>query len=64
MSHYMVRLLLADAILAGSMLAQTAGTGTLVGAVTDSTGAVVVGAKVSAVNAATAFVSRPPDIGV
>lgn len=54
----MVRLLFAAAILAGSMLAQTAGTGTLVGAVTDSTGAVVVGAKVSVVNVATAFVSE------
>ena len=38
-------------------LAQTGGTGTLVGTVTDSTGAVMVGAKVTAVNSATGFTS-------
>lgn len=38
--------------------AQTGGAGTLVGTVTDSTGAVVVGAKVTVVNTETAFVSE------
>jgi hypothetical protein len=36
--------------------AQTAGTATLVGTITDSTGAIIVGAKVSVVNQSTAFV--------
>ena len=40
------------------MLAQTTGTGTLVGTVTDSTGAVVANANVTATNVATAFVSK------
>jgi hypothetical protein len=43
---------------AGVMLAQTAGTGTLVGTVTDSTGAVMVDANVTVTNVATAFVSK------
>jgi hypothetical protein len=43
---------------AGVMLAQTAGTGTLVGTVTDTSGAVVPGASVTVTNAATSFVSK------
>ena len=46
--------------LAGSAWAQTAGTGTVVGTVTDSTGAVVVGAAVTVVNTATSFTSKTP----
>lgn len=46
------------ALLAGGLKGQTAGTATLVGTVTDSTGAVHVGAKVSAVNVATSFVTE------
>ena len=45
---------------AGTAWAQTAGTGTLVGTVTDSTGAVVVGAIVTVVNTATSFTSKTP----
>lgn len=44
--------------LAGLTWAQTAGTGTLVGTLTDSTGALVTGAKVTVVNTATSFVSE------
>ena len=40
------------------LLAQTAGTGTLVGTVTDTSGAILVGAKVTVVNTATSFVSE------
>jgi hypothetical protein len=40
--------------------AQTTGTGTLVGTVSDTTGAVVAGAKVVVVNTATAFTSEIP----
>ncbi len=47
-------------LLATSALAQTTGTGTLVGTITDSTAAVVAGAKVTVVNAATAFTSEVP----
>jgi len=43
---------------AGVMLAQTTGTGTLVGTVTDSTGALVANASVIATNVATSFVSK------
>jgi len=43
---------------AGVMLAQTTGTGTLVGTVTDSTGALVANASVVATNVATSFVSK------
>src|ERR1039458_6652086 len=43
---------------AGVMLAQTAGPGTLVGTVTDTSGAVVPGASVTVTNAATSFVSK------
>src|SRR5688572_27773880 len=42
----------------GSVMAQTAGTATLVGNVSDASGAVVVGAKVTVVNTANAFVSE------
>jgi len=41
-----------------ALLGQTAGTGTLVGTVTDTTGAVVVGAKVTVVNTGTSFTSE------
>ncbi|HYW47374.1 MAG TPA: TonB-dependent receptor [Bryobacteraceae bacterium] len=43
---------------AGVILAQTAGTGTLVGTITDSTGAVMVNATVTVTNVATSFVSK------
>ena len=43
---------------AATMMAQTAGTATLVGNVTDASGALVVGAKVTVVNTANAFVSE------
>ncbi len=43
---------------ASLMMAQTTGTGTLVGTVVDTSGAVVVGAKVTIVNPANAFVSE------
>jgi len=52
------RISLAAALLTGAMLAQTAGTGTLVGTVTDTTGAVVAAAKVTVVNVDTSFVSE------
>jgi len=48
----------ATLLFAVSMSAQTTGTGTLVGTVTDTTGAVVAGAKITVVNAATAFTSE------
>ena len=47
-------------LLAAAAFAQTTGTGTLVGTITDSTAAVVAGAKVTVVNAATAFTSEVP----
>src|SRR5215475_5212310 len=40
-----------------AMFAQTGGTGTLVGTVTDSSGAIMPGARVTVVNSATAFTS-------
>ena len=43
---------------AAGLWAQTASTGTLVGTVTDSTGAVVVGASVTVVNDATSFTNK------
>jgi hypothetical protein len=43
---------------AGAAAAQTAGTATMVGTVTDSTGAVVAGAKATAVNQATSFTTE------
>lgn len=57
-STSLVRLWLAGFTLAGVTLAQTTGAGTLVGTVTDSTGAVVVGARLSVVNVDTAFHSE------
>lgn len=42
----------------GSLRAQTAGTATLVGTISDSTGAVVIAAKVTVVNQNTSFVSE------
>ena len=53
-----VRLWLAAFAFAGVTLAQTTGAGTLVGTVTDSTGAVVVGARLTVVNLDTAFHSE------
>lgn len=43
-----------------ALLAQTTGTGTLVGTISDTSGAVVAGAKVTVVNTATAFTSEVP----
>jgi len=47
-------------LFAGALAAQTTGTGTLVGTISDTTGAVVAGAKVTVVNTATAFTSEVP----
>jgi len=54
----MLRLGLAIVAFNCGVFAQTAGTGTFVGTVTDSSGAILAGAKVSVVNADTAFVSE------
>lgn len=54
----MVRSLVLLASCAVALHAQTAGTATLVGNITDSTGAIVAGAKVTAVSQSTAFVSE------
>jgi hypothetical protein len=51
-------LLLVFCALTGVMLAQTDGTGIMFGIVTDSTGAVIVGAKVRVANVDTGFVSE------
>src|SRR5258706_9745921 len=52
-----LRLLLSAALVACSLIAQSStGTATMVGAVTDSTGAVVPGAKITVTNAAAGFV--------
>src|SRR5437660_7061892 len=52
-----IRLMLACALFAGSLLAQSStGAATMVGAVTDSTGAVVPGAKVTVTNKDAGFV--------
>ncbi|MFN3324401.1 MAG: carboxypeptidase regulatory-like domain-containing protein [Bryobacteraceae bacterium] len=59
----LVRFMLVAAIATVSLCAQTAGTGTLVGTVTDTTGAVVMGAKVRVVNVATSFVSEATTTG-
>lgn len=49
----------AAALLFAALLdGQTTGTGTMVGTVTDTSGAVVAGAKVTVVNTATAFTSE------
>src|SRR5437016_12943060 len=53
-----VLLLVAGLMTAGVMAAQTAGSGTMVGTVSDTTGAVVAGAKVAVVNVETAFRSE------
>src|SRR5678816_3969929 len=51
------RLLLSHALIGVSLLAQSStGTATMVGAVTDSTGAVVPGAKITVTNAGAGFV--------
>src|ERR1700693_4491673 len=50
--------LTALAMWAVASFAQSAGTGTLVGTVTDSTGAIVSSARISIVNSETAFVSN------
>src|ERR1044071_5222076 len=50
------RLIFASALLAGSLMAQSTGTATMTGAVTDSTGAVVPQAKVSVVSRDTGYV--------
>lgn len=47
-------------LLTGALQGQTTGTGTLVGTISDTTGAVVAGAKVTVVNTATAFTSEVP----
>lgn len=55
---FLSRLTCCAALAAAGLLAQTTGTGTLVGTVVDTTGAVVVGAKIVVVNPATAFTSE------
>ncbi len=45
-------------VFAGALCGQTAGTGTLVGTITDTTGAIIGAAKVTVVNIDTAFVSE------
>ena len=56
LSKVLIGLAFGFAMLASPLKAQTAGTGTLVGNVTDATGAAVAGAKLTVVNAETAFV--------
>lgn len=51
------RILALAALLSQALYAQTAGTGTLVGTVSDSTGAVIAGAKVTVINSETSFTS-------
>src|SRR4051812_36958988 len=53
-----LRIAMALSVYTGVLLCQTAGTGTLVGTVTDNSGAVVSGAKVSVVNLDTSFLSE------
>ena len=53
-----LRLCLGASIAASALLAQTAGTGTLVGTITDNSGAVMSGVKVSVVNTETSFTSE------
>jgi len=55
--RYFARYFALAALLISSMWSQTAGTGTLVGTITDSTGAIIGGAKVTVVNTETSFVS-------
>src|SRR5258708_13734902 len=55
----MIRLLVASVLLSATgMYAQTAGTATLLGNVTDSSGASVVGAKISVVNPENSFTTQ------
>jgi opacity protein-like surface antigen len=54
----MLRTLLAVLCFAGLSMAQTTGTATLVGTITDNTGAVVPGASINIVNTETQFVSN------
>src|SRR5882724_4242149 len=54
----LLQILLAAGLLGGALWAQTAGTGTLVGTISDSTGAIIGGAKVTVVNTETSFVSE------
>jgi uncharacterized surface anchored protein len=49
---------LAFLAIASSALAQTSGTATLVGTITDSTGAVMTGAQVKVLNTGTSFLSE------
>src|SRR5687768_17832361 len=51
----MLRLLALVAVLCSCLLAQTTGTATIVGTLTDSTGARVAGAKITVVNIETSF---------
>jgi hypothetical protein len=53
-----MKYLIVSAFLAVSLLAQTTGTATLVGIVTDNTGAVVPGASITVVNLETQFISK------
>ncbi len=54
----LLRIFTGIALLTGTLQAQTAGTGTLVGTISDSTGAIIGGAKVTVVNSETAFTSE------
>jgi hypothetical protein len=56
--RFLLRLAAIATVPLASLWAQTAGTGTLVGTVTDTSGAILVGAKVTVVNTATSFVSE------
>ncbi len=56
--RFFPRLFLCFGIAVSTVLAQTAGTGTLVGTITDNSGAVMSGVKVTVVNAETAFTSE------
>jgi len=53
-----MRILVLLALALASLRAQTAGTATLVGTISDTSGAVIAGAKVTAVNVANAFTSE------
>ena len=52
------RLCLCLVLAVSTLLGQTAGTGTLVGTITDNSGAVMSGVKVTVVNAETSFTSE------
>src|ERR1700704_170298 len=53
-----LRIFAGAALLVSALWGQTAGTGTLVGTISDSTGAIIGGAKVIVVNSETAFTSE------